>query len=39
MYISHIEELRKNIRTYKMHNKFKNIKDFLRFVYEQSGEN
>jgi hypothetical protein len=37
MYISHIEELRKNIRTYKMHNIFKNIKDFSRFVYDQLG--
>ncbi len=37
MYISLIEELRKYIQTYKMHNKIKHIKYFSRFVYDQLG--
>ncbi|OEU63719.1 MAG: hypothetical protein BBJ57_13630 [Desulfobacterales bacterium PC51MH44] len=36
-YISLIEELRKYIQTYKMHNKIKYIKCFSRFVYDQLG--
>ena len=39
MYISLIEELRKYIQTYKMHNKIKHIKYFSRFVYDQLGFN
>ncbi len=37
MYISIIEEMRKYIQTYKMHNKIKNIKYFSRFFYDQLG--
>jgi len=39
MYISLIEELRKYIQTYKMHNKIKHIKYFSRFAYDQLGFN
>ncbi len=39
MCISLIEELRKYIQTYKMHNKIKHIKYFSRFVYDQLGFN
>ncbi len=39
MYISLIEELRKYIQTYKMHNKIKHIKYSSRFVYDQLGYN
>ena len=37
MYILLIEELRKYIQTYKIHNKIKHIKHFSRFVYDQLG--
>ena len=37
MYISLIEELRKYIQTYKLHNKIKHIEYFSRFVYDQLG--
>ena len=37
MYISLIEELRKYIKTCKMHNNIKHIKCFSRFVYDQLG--
>ena len=37
MYILLIEDLRKYIQTYKMRNKFKHIKYFSRFVYDQCG--
>ncbi len=37
MYISLIEEMRKYIQTYKMHNKIKYIKYLSRFVYDQLG--
>ena len=37
IFISIIEELRKYIQTYKMHNKIKHIKYFSRFVYDQLG--
>ncbi len=37
IYILLIEELRKYIQTYKMHNKIKHIKHFSRFVCDQLG--
>jgi len=35
MYISITEKMRKYIQTYKIHNKFKHMKNFSRFVYDQ----